>query len=354
MPGGLTLNSSSGVLSGTPTGQGTFNFTILVTDGNGCTGQRAYTLVINAMSCPTITVNPSNPVLTAGTVGTAYSQTFTQMGGAGTIAWSNPGGGLPGGLTLNSSTGALSGTPAAAASFSFTITATDANNCSGSRQYSLTINPAGNGLQFYPLPAPVRLLETRTGFSGCVTPGNPINQNGTFTLPVQGACTGIPANAAAVTGNITVVPSAGGFLTLFPSSAAQPTVANSNFGAGEITNNVFTVGLGAGDGAFKIFTSATTHVIADVTGYYAPPGTGGLYFHPLATPVRLLETRTGFSGCFAPGTPLTGTGDPNADPNLDLALQGRSPIPSPCNSIRLPRKCWSAMPLRCCRQAEVT
>ncbi|HEX9002641.1 MAG TPA: putative Ig domain-containing protein, partial [Blastocatellia bacterium] len=146
LPGGLTLNSSSGVLSGTPTGQGTFNFTILVTDGNGCTGQRAYSLVINPMACPTITVIPSNPALTAGTVGTAYSQTFTQTGGAGTITWSNPGGGLPGGLTLNSSTGALTGTPTTAATFTFTITATDTNNCTGERQYMLTINPAGNGL----------------------------------------------------------------------------------------------------------------------------------------------------------------------------------------------------------------
>jgi hypothetical protein len=58
-----------------------------------------------------------------------------------------------------------------------------------------------------------------------------------------------------------------------------------------------------------------------------------LYFHPLSSPVRLLETRAGFNGCFAPGTPLTGTGNPNADPNLDLSLQGRSPIPSPCNTI---------------------
>jgi hypothetical protein len=62
------------------------------------------------------------------------------------------------------------------------------------------------------------------------------------------------------------VPSQPGFLTLFPSTATQPTVANSNFAAGEITNNVFTVGLGAGDGAFKIFTNAMTHIIVDVTG----------------------------------------------------------------------------------------
>ncbi len=333
LPGGLTLNTSTGVLSGTPTAQGTFNFTMRATDVNQCTGERAYSLVINQMNCPTITVNPSNPTLTAGTVGTAYTQPFTQTGGAGAIVWSVSAGTLPGGLTLNTGSGVLSGTPTTAGASTFTIRATDFNQCTGERQYTLTINAAGGGLQFFPLPQPVRLLETRPGFTGCTMPGVPINANGTLTLPARTTCAGIPANAAAVTGNITVVPSGPGFLTLFPSSATQPTVANSNFQTNEITNNVFTVGLGATDGAFKIFSSALTHVIVDVTGYYAPPNTGGLYFHALATPVRLLETRPGFTGCIAPGVPLTGTGNPNADPNLDLLLQGRSPVAAPCNSI---------------------
>ncbi|HEX8999038.1 MAG TPA: hypothetical protein VGB07_03995 [Blastocatellia bacterium] len=191
----------------------------------------------------------------------------------------------------------------------------------------------GGGLQFYPLPQPVRLLETRFGFSGCSMPGNALSANNTLTLPAQGACTGIPATAKAVSGNITVVPQGAGYLTLFPSSASQPTVANSNFASGEVTNNVFTVALGASDGAFKIFSSATTHLIVDVTGYYAPPGAGGLYFHPLPAPVRLVETRSGFSGCIAPGAPLAGTGNPNADPNLDFPVQGRSPVAAPCNAI---------------------
>ncbi|HMV82827.1 MAG TPA: hypothetical protein PKA34_06815 [Blastocatellia bacterium] len=230
----------------------------------------------------------------------------------------------------------LSGTPTLAGDYGFTIQGLDsaANGCIGTRPYTLTILSAEpGGLQFYPLSQPVRLLETRAGFGGCTTPGALINAGGTFTLPARTTCAGIPASAQAVTGNITVVPSSGGFLTLFPSSAQQPTVANSNFGPGEVTNNVFTVGLGAADGAFKIFASGTTHVIVDVTGYYAPPAAGGLYFHPLATPVRLLETRAGLNGCIAPGAQLVGTGDPNADPNLDFAVQGRSPVAAPCNSI---------------------
>lgn len=49
LPPGMTL-SSGGVLSGTPTGTGTFNFTVLLTDASGCTGSMPYTLIID---CPT-------------------------------------------------------------------------------------------------------------------------------------------------------------------------------------------------------------------------------------------------------------------------------------------------------------
>ncbi len=328
LPGGLTLNSTSGALSGTPTGTGTYNFTVRATDANNCPGERAYSLTITG-SCPAISVFPAT--LPSGFVGITYNQTFTAQRGTSPYTFNVTAGTLPNGLTLTAATGVLAGTPTTPGTFNFTIQATDANACTGTHGYTVIIS--GNGLQFYALPQPVRLLETRVGFAGCTTPGAPINANGTLTLPARTTCAGIPAAAAAVTGNITVVPSGPGFLTLFPSSATQPTVANSNFQANEITNNVFTVGLGAGDGAFKIFSSATTHVIVDVTGYYAPPNTGGLYFHALATPVRLLETRGGFTGCLAPGTPLTGTGNPNADPNLDLLLQGRSPVAAPCNSI---------------------
>jgi hypothetical protein len=165
---------------------------------------------------------------------------------------------------------------------------------------------SGTGLQFFPLPTPVRLLDTRPGVSpnACSQPNAPIAGQTARTQPGRNFCT-IPANAQALTGNITTVQSGGGFLTLYPGNAQRPTVANTNYGVNEVINNVFTVGLGA-DGAFNIFANNTTEVVVDVTGYYAPPNTGGLYFHPLPAPVRLLETRAGFTGCVTPNTPLVG------------------------------------------------
>jgi hypothetical protein len=330
LPGGLSLNPATGVLSGTPTTEGAFTFTIRATDANNCTGERGYTLTIAQMPCPTITVSPSNTSLTPGTVGTIYNQTFTQSGGNGVIAWSVAAGNLPNGLTLNAGTGVLSGMPTVAGGATFTIRATDGNNCTGQRQYMLTINAANNGLQFYPLAAPVRLLDTRPGASpnACSQPNAPIAGQTARTQTARNFC-GIPANAQALTGNVITVQSGGGFLTLYPSDAQRPTVASTNYGANEIINNVFTVGLGAGDGAFNIYAHNTTDVVVDVSGYYAPPNTGGLYFHPLPAPVRLLETRAGLPvGCVKPGTPLVGGAD-----SLQTATTACTGIPAAARSV---------------------
>ncbi|MFN7562019.1 MAG: beta strand repeat-containing protein, partial [Prosthecobacter sp.] len=144
LPAGLTLNSTSGVISGTPTtsnGAGT-SITITATDSLGCTGSRPLNLKI----CPVVTLGTFT---TTGTVGTAYSQTVTASGGATPYTFAVTSGTLPGGLTLNASTGVISGTPNVEISSTVTITATDANGCPGTRSYTLamscppiTVNPA--------------------------------------------------------------------------------------------------------------------------------------------------------------------------------------------------------------------
>lgn len=300
LPTGVTL-SPTGVLSGTPTIVITFGVIITATAANGCTGTRSYTVTINP-PCPAITITPTT--LPGGFIGIPYNQTLTATGGTAPYSFSVSAGGLPTGVTLSAS-GVLSGTPTIVISFGFIITATDANGCTGTRSY--TVNISGNmGLMFYPLAHPIRLLDTRAGQSACYTPNAPIPGGTSRAQPALGICDGlsIPAGAAAITGNITTVQSGGGYLTLYPSDAAQPLVANSNYNPNEILNNVFTVGLGASDGAFKIFVTTNTDVVVDVTGYYAPPTANGLYFHTLPYPVRLLDTRPGQVGCFTPGTPL--------------------------------------------------
>ncbi|GEP45558.1 putative Ig domain-containing protein [Brevifollis gellanilyticus] len=134
LPAGLTLNASTGVISGTPTtanGAGT-SVTITATDVNGCDGDRVHTMKV----CPIITVGPST--LATPTVGTAYSQTIVPANGAAPYTFVRSSGTLPTWATLNATTGVISGTPNSTTSASFTIRATDANGCTGTRSYLLT------------------------------------------------------------------------------------------------------------------------------------------------------------------------------------------------------------------------
>src|SRR5262249_60913307 len=92
-----------------------------------------------------------------------------------------------------------------------------------------------------------------------------------------------------------------GFVTLYPSDATLPTASNLNYTSGQIVPNAFTVSLGSNDGAFKIYVSSNVHFIVDITGYYAPPGSGGLYYLPLSRPLTRVETQGSL-----PGTPRAG------------------------------------------------
>jgi subtilisin-like proprotein convertase family protein len=303
LPTGLSINSSTGAISGTPAITGTYNFTITATGFGSCPASRNYTVTI---ACPSIAIAPDS--LSAGTVNAPYNQTISASGGAAPYTFSLNSGSLPGGMSLSSS-GTLGGTPSASGTSNFSVKATDAYGCMQTKSYSLTINPGGPaGLQYYPLPFPVRLLDTRPGEQACHAPGLPLAGNAVRTQQATGNCGGatIPASAKAITGNATVVnfisPGAN-WITLFPSDAAQPNASNLNFSDNQIVPNQFTVGLGT-DGAFKIYSRAATHFIVDVTGYYAPPGAGGLYYHPLPAPVRLFDSRSGETACEAPGVPL--------------------------------------------------
>jgi len=140
LPVGMTFSGNA--LSGTPAQPGSFPITITATDVQGCAGRRDYTLVIN---CLTITINPA--AVSSGIVGKTYSQTFTQGGGTGAATFSLTGT-LPAGLFFSPS-GVLSGIPTQPGAFPIIITATDSNNCAGSRNYTLVVSQDPGA----PLPA---------------------------------------------------------------------------------------------------------------------------------------------------------------------------------------------------------
>jgi hypothetical protein len=125
LPSGLSLNPTAGIISGTPTGSGTSFFTALVTDAQQPpdSDSKALSIVVNAAPpVPTITTTS----LPNGVRGTAYSQTVQATGGTLPYTWSVSVGSLPSGLSLNSSSGVISGTPTKIQTKSFTVRCTDA------------------------------------------------------------------------------------------------------------------------------------------------------------------------------------------------------------------------------------
>ena len=139
LPPGLSLNSSTGAISGTPTAGGSYTFTVKATDAASNTATQTYSGVV--IGAPTITVSPST--LPAATQNGSYSQTMSASGGTAPYTYAVTSGSLPSGLTLNSATGVLSGTPTVYGSYSFTVTATDSSTgggpYTGSASYTLSV-----------------------------------------------------------------------------------------------------------------------------------------------------------------------------------------------------------------------
>ena len=94
---------------------------------------------VTSVAQPTITTNS----LPNGTVGTTYNQTLHASGGTAPYTWAITVGSLPAGLSLNTSTGVISGTPTTAQTSSFTVRVTDAAAKTDTKALAITIDPAG-------------------------------------------------------------------------------------------------------------------------------------------------------------------------------------------------------------------
>ena len=132
LPLGINL-STGGVLSGTPTTEGTFEFTILATDTRGCTGKQHYWV---ASGCPTISLSPTT--LPRAVVGQVYNKTFTASNGTAPYNFVVLYGSLPPGLNLTPG-GILSGTSTKAGTFGFYIDVKDSYGCGILRFYNLVV-----------------------------------------------------------------------------------------------------------------------------------------------------------------------------------------------------------------------
>ena len=244
LPPGLSLSSSTGLLSGTPTTGGSYPFTVKITDTAGGSATQAVTLVIAAAPSLANTAPPS------GQVAVAYSDALAVTGGTGPFTWAVSGGSLPPGVTLNASTGVLSGTPTASGLYTFTVKVTDSFGLTATQTLSLTVAVG---------PLVINATANASTIAQGATLGYTITVTNTAASTYSGVAFSIPlsdltddavynGNAAATAGTVAV---AGQTLT-WTGSLAAGAVATITFSV--TVNNPYT---GNGTLAFTV-TSPTT------------------------------------------------------------------------------------------------
>jgi subtilase family serine protease len=231
LPTGLAPLSTGGVISGTPTAIGTFNFTVQVKDSTGVTATKALSITID----PTLQVTTTT-VPTDVDAGIAYTATTLAAKGGVTpyTNWTLNSGALPLGLSL-SSTGVISGTPVASSvgTANFTVKVTDSNNDTG---ISGNLTIAVSGFNF-----------TTGSLSPITISSQGLSQTGFLTLNVLNGFTG----TATLSANITSSPS--GAIDLPVLTFTTP---SSNFSS---ANNTMTFSNTATTGTVTLNVATTAH-----------------------------------------------------------------------------------------------
>ncbi len=194
----LTLGSTTGTISGTPTTAGTLSFTVQVKDANSNTATQALSIVVSPTALKISTTS-----LPGGTVGTPYSQTVTASGGTTPYTWSITSGSLAP-LTLASTTGVISGTPTTAGTLSFTVQVKDANSNTATQALSIVVSPAALTITTTSLPYGIvgtAYSQTVTA-SGGTTPYTWSVSAGSLAPLTLGSTTGVISGTPTTVGTL--------------------------------------------------------------------------------------------------------------------------------------------------------
>ena len=292
LPAGLTLDASTGVISGTPTAPGNASFTVEVTDSGNPPTSAVASAVITLTVAPLAVTATSLPVAVNGS---SYSPpTLTATGGVAPYTWSITAGTLPAGLTLDPSTGVISGTPSASGTADFTVTVTDFDSPpdSAAAALSITVEPplsvtttslpvAVNGSSYSPptltatggvapytwsitagtLPAGLT-LDPSTG----VISGTP-SASGTADFTVTVTDFDSPPDSAAAALSITVQPPLSVATTSLPMATPDERYSVTLFAVGGIPPYTWSISAGTPPG---LFLDPSTGVISG--DYEGPSG----------------------------------------------------------------------------------
>jgi len=239
---GLSINPTSGLVSGTPALVGTFNPTITKTDS--ALPPRSLAPVRQIRIAAVLALVPTPGTLTAGTIGVPYQLQFSNTGGLGSISFNSSG--LPAGATL-SGTGLLSIPSPAVSSISFTVSANDQSNPSPQSATGLyTINFAAPAIGHVTFTS-----QPDNSVGGQVVGGSPVvvHVADSSNAPISAATVTLSFNGVPPCSSATL----GGTLSVQTDAVGNATFSNLTVDRGQIG-----YALRANVGNFSAFSNAFT------------------------------------------------------------------------------------------------
>ncbi len=334
LPAGLSINSSTGLISGTPTRAGTSSVTVTATDTTGASGSASFTWTVNPLNNTVTVTNPGNQTSTVGTAVSLQIQATDSASGQ-TLTYSATG--LPAGLSINSSTGLISGTPTSAGTSSVTVTATDTTGASGSASFTWTVTPAPLEVTTTSLPGATlgsaysATLAATGGTppylwsvtAGSLPPGLSLSSSGTisgtpavagtYPVTVQAADSASPRQTATarlsvtvggctklITGSHTgqITAGKGQFVCIGPGASQNGAITVSSGGGLSIASSTMTGGVSASGAASVGLSGSTINGSVSLTGGTGPSLVSG-------------NTIVGSLSCSGNNPPPSDNGQPN-------------------------------------------
>ena len=262
LPNGIAMNASTGALSGVPTLNGTYTFTIRSTDSASRVSPVSASITVTVTSTPT----PTGSVVPNATAGTAYSSSGLVAGSGGQLpyTWSIASGNLPPGLAINAGNGTISGIPTDVGTFTFAVRLTDAIGNPGTPTGNFSIAVVG-------VAAPVNPGGSECGPVGTKVGNTLADLPGTNGVVFVDGCWGFPWHYA-TPGTSLGIPST--YLDMvLPSNAAMDT-------------SMFSF---ACDGPLVQQTPPLYNPTYGTTTTYPPQNVCNVYNAPIVTPAFLSQ-----------------------------------------------------------------